>query len=255
MKFPLLIAGCVVYSLAMLVALHVAPSVAHLGLFAVYVFTGVAGVVTGLSYTRRDRLRWAWLLFGGGYLVAFAGKLFVGDNTSLPSMTPERRALWSAAVIVLNVSSVVALALFARVWSGTGLSPRWRLRATLAFVAMALLLNGANLVNTVRLMSTGEPAAFGILSSAVGDLVAIALVGPIFATMLQLRGGILMRPWLLLFLASVCWVIVDAIGAVPRQLALDIDIVVRPLAVLFGGAAAVAQLWVKQQVRGGLDAV
>jgi hypothetical protein len=51
---------------------------------------------------------------------------------------------------------------------------------------------------------------------------------------------------------AVCWVVVDAVGALPRQIALQIDIVARPLAVLFGGAAALAQLWTKRELRSGL---
>ncbi|MCU1277985.1 MAG: uncharacterized protein JWM53_1531 [bacterium] len=254
MKFRLLVAACVAYGLAMLAAFHLAPSLARIGLFAAYAIAGLAALVTGFAYTPRDRLRWAWLSFGTGYLVAFAGKVLIGDSTALPTMSPMRRALWSACVIFLNVGSLVALSLFARVWSGTGLSPRWRSRATVAFVAVALLLAGPNLINNGRLLLTGNPAAYGILASAVADLVAIALVGPIFATMLQLRGGILMRPWLLLFMSSVCWLIVDAMGALPPAVAVNIDMFVRPLAVLCGASAAVAQLWVKQEVSGGLDA-
>ncbi|MGZ3405176.1 MAG: hypothetical protein ACXVAN_01945 [Polyangia bacterium] len=253
MKFPLLIAGCVVYALAMLTAFHLAPQVARIGLFAAYALTGISALVTAFAYTSRDRLRWAWLAFGAGFLVAFAGKVFIGDSTALATMTPTRRAAWSATIVLLNIGSVTALALFSRVWSGTGLSPRWRTRATIAFVAVALLLDVPNLYNNWRLLLTGNPAAYGVLASAIGDLIAIALVGPIFATMLQLRGGILMRPWLLLFLASVCWVIEDALGALPPNVALNLDMVVRPLAVLFGGAAALTQRWIKQEVSGGLD--
>jgi hypothetical protein len=248
MKLPLVITVCVFYALAMLAALHLMPSAARVGLFAAYALTAVAALVTAFSYTARDRLRWAWLSFGGGYLIAFAGKVFIGDSSALATMSSARRAAWSACVILLNIGSVIALALFARVWTGTGLSPRWRLRATLAFLAVALLLDVPNLYNNGRLLLTGNPVAYGALASAVGDLVAIALVGPIFATMIQLRGGILMRPWLLLFLASVCWVFVDALGALPLHVATNVDIVVRPLAVLFGGAAAMAQLSIKRQL-------
>src|SRR5205814_6588323 len=156
-----------------------APEVARVGLFAVYAITGVAALVTGFAYTPRDRLRWAWLSFGGGYLVAFAGKLFIGDGSALATFSPMRRLAWSAVVVLLNIGSVVALSLFARVWSGTGLSPRWRLRATLAFLAVALFFNVPNFRNNGHLLLTGDPAAYGILASAIGDLVAISLVVPI----------------------------------------------------------------------------
>ena len=254
MKFKLLIAGCLGYALAMLAAFHLAPQVARIGLFAAYALTGTAAVVTGLAYTPRDRLRWAWLSFGGGYLFAFGGKLFIGDGSALATFSPARRAAWSVTVVLLNLGSVVALSLFARAWSGTGLSPRWRLRATLLFLAVALFFNVPNFRANGHLLLTGDPAAYGILASAIGDLIAISLVGPIFATMLQLRGGILMRPWLMLFLGCAFWVCIDATGALPPPVARNIDIVVRPLAVLCGGAAAIAQLWIKRELASGLDA-
>ena len=47
---------------------------------------------------------------------------------------------------------------------------------------------------------------------------------------------------------------IDAIGAVPANLGRNIDIVARPLAVLFGGAAAIAQLWIKRELTSGVDA-
>lgn len=252
MKFPLLIAGCIAFALFELTTLHLAPSVARAGLFGAYALTGIIAVTTALIYTSRDRLRWAWLTFGAAYLIAFAGKVFIGDGTQLATMTDLQRALWSACVILLNGGQVVALALFARVWSGTGLSPEWRGRATLGFLAVAIVLVGPQLYTNVRLLASGNPAAYGILVSAAGDLAAIALVGPIFATMIALRGGIVARPWLLLFAGCVCWLINDAIGPLPPAIGRNIDMIVRPLAVLFGGAAALTQRWVKQEVAADL---
>jgi hypothetical protein len=161
-----------------------------------------------------------------------------------------RRAAWSATVVLLNLGSVVALALFARAWSGTGLSPPWRTRATLAFLAVALLLDGPTLKLTVQAMWTLHPAAFGWFASVSSNIAAVALVGPIFATAIALRGGLLMRPWLFLFAGAVCWIAVDLLPLMPASIGAGYDIGMRCLAVLFGGAAAIAQLMVKHEVRG-----
>jgi hypothetical protein len=78
-------------------------------------------------------------------------------------------------------------------------------------------------------------------------------MGPIFATAIALRGGVLMRPWLFLFAGTFFWLIDDFVILLPRPLALDLDIVVRPMAVLLGGAAALVQLWIKREVSSGLS--
>jgi hypothetical protein len=137
MKYRLLAAGCVAYAVALLATLHVAPSPARMGLYATYAVAAIASWVTAFSYGGRDRLRWAWLAFGSGYAIAFASKVFVGDNLDVFTFSPVRAVMWSAMVFLLNVGSVTAFALFASVWSGTGVAPRWRRRATLIFLALA----------------------------------------------------------------------------------------------------------------------
>jgi hypothetical protein len=249
MKYSLLAAGCAVYALAMLAALHLWPEAARVGLFATYAFAGIAAVTTAFGYAPQDRLRWAWLAFGGGYLIAFAGKVFIGDNTALAQMSGTRVAVWAATIVLLNIGSVTALALFARAWSGTGLAPAWRTRATLIFLAIALVIDGPSLVTSARNILSLRPQAFGFFASVAGDITAVTLVGPIFATAIALRGGLLMRPWLFLFVAAVCWVFDDIAPLMRPEIGLSYDIVFRTLAVTFGGAAALSQLWVKREVR------
>jgi hypothetical protein len=254
MKYRILAIGCVVYALALLATYHLAPSLTPIGLAVGYGFAGVAAIVTALSYARGDRLRWAWLAFGGGYLIAFVSKVFIGDNAAVTTFSPTRVLLWGIAILLLNIGSVTGLALFASVWSGTGLAPRWRWRATFIFLAIALVLDGPGIYTALRGVFGGTRFAFGALLSSSGDLIAIALVGPIFATAVALRGGILMRPWLFLFFATVSWLADDCAFALPRDLALNVDVVVRSLALTLSGAAALAQLWVKHEVRSSLDA-
>lgn len=252
MKYWLLAAACVVYGLALLALSHAQPGVVRAGLFATYAIAGVASVVTALSYAPRDRLRWAWLSFGAGYLIAFASKLFVGDGAAIPTMSTGRQVAWSVMVLLLNVGSVTAFALFARAWSGTGMAPPWLRRATGVFLAIALLIDAKSLWTALQAMLAGNVWAFGFFSSVAGDIIAVTLVGPIFATAVALRGGILMRPWLFLFVAAVCWLSVDVISILPIEVRTDLDIVMRPVAILFGGAAAVAQLLVKHDVKASL---
>lgn len=248
MKYWMLAAACLAYALALLAAAHLLPEVARLGLFGCYAIAGVAGVVTALSYTPRDRLRWAWLAFGAGYLVAFAGKIFVGDGNAIPQMSAARVAAWSVLVVLFNVGLVTAFAMFARAWSGTGMAPPWRNRATVVFLVIALAIDTRSLMTGGRALLDGAPWGFGFVASVAGNIAAITLVGPIFATAVALRGGLLMRPWLFLFVAAAFWLSVDVIAVMPVDVQRTLDIVLRPLAILFGGAAAVAQLLVKRDV-------
>jgi hypothetical protein len=253
MKYWWLALGCLAYGLGLLALYHLAsPATARLGLYACYALAAAAAGVTAVSYAPRDRLRWAWLSFGAGYFVAFLSKL-VADSTTIAAASTARATLWAAMIILLNAGSVTALVLFARVWSGTGLAPAWRGRATLGFFALALVIGGQNLYVNGRAMLSLDPRAFGFFASSAGDVIGIALIGPIFATAIALRGGLLMRPWLYLFSAAICWIVDDALFILPRELALNVDIVVRTLAVLLGGAAALAQLMVKREVQAGLD--
>jgi hypothetical protein len=253
MKYWLLALGCLAYGLLLLALSQLAsPTAARLALYAAYAATAAAAFTTALSYAPGDRLRWAWLFFGGGFAIGFVSKLFLGDSSRAAELPLLGAALWSATIVLLNGVSLTALVIFARVWDGTGLVPPWRGRATLAFVALALLLEGVPLYNSARAMLGLSPVAFGFFVAVLGDVIGIALIGPIFATAIALRGGLLMRPWLFLFCAALCWLLDDATALLPRALALDADIVIRALAVLLGGAAAVAQLWVKREVMRGL---
>jgi len=252
MKYWVLAVACVVIAFGLLAATRFSPDAARLGLFACYALTGVASLITGFSYGSRDRLRWAWLAFGLGYLLAFGSKVFIGDGLALAQMAPARVVAWSIVVTVFNVASVIAFVLFARVWSGTGMAPAWRARATVLFLVIALAVDAKSLIAGGRAMAAGQAWAFGFFASVASDIIVITLVGPIFATAIALRGGLLMRPWLFLFIASVCWLVTDVLAILPAEMRRDPDMVIRPLAILFGGAAGIAQLFVKRDVSASL---
>jgi hypothetical protein len=167
-------------------------------------------------------------------------------------MSPGQAAAWSTMVVLFNACMVTAFVLFARAWSGTGMAPPWRGRATVVFLGMALAVDAKSLLNGGRAVLAGQPWAIGYVASAAGDIAAITLVGPVFATAIALRGGILMRPWLFLFVGCAFWLSVDVIAVLPAELRRDPDMLLRALAILLGAAAAVAQVVVKRDVRASL---
>jgi hypothetical protein len=251
-KYWLLGVACVLYGVVVALLRHFDPAAARLALFAAYALPAVAGIVTAMSYGARDRLRWAWLVYASGYGLGFLGKLIIGDLAENLHATASHQAIWSLFVFCFNACGVAGLALFARVWSGTGMAPPWRHRATLVFLVLALAIGIPNARNAMGLLSPISPIAFGAIASIIGDIVSIALIGPIFATVIALRGGVLARPWIFLFASVLCWLLNNLPPVLPANVAPFYDGIVRPAAITFAAAAAIAQLWVKHDLRAEL---
>jgi hypothetical protein len=248
MKYWLLGIACVLYGVTVALLRHFDPPAARIALFAAYLLPAVAGFVTAMSYRARDRLRWAWLAFAAGYAVAFVSKTALGDNADIVRAGPARQATWSLFIALFNAGIVVGLSLFARVWSGTGMAPPWRRWATLGFFVVAIAIGIPNGRAALALLSPVQPLAIGVAASVLGDILSITLIGPIFATMVALRGGVLARPWIFLFASVLCWLINNLPPLLPANVAITYDGIVRPAAITFAAAAAIAQLWVKRQL-------
>jgi hypothetical protein len=168
------------------------------------------------------------------------------------TMSPTAVTTWNVLVLLLNVFLVAAEAWFARIWSDTGLAPPGRLGATLGFLALALLVDGKAVLTDLTLLGHGDVRALSDLISLVTDIVSIGLVGPIFATVIALRGGLLVRPWIFLFLSSLAWLMDDATVLLPSHLAPTGDLFARVLAVQLAFAAALAQRLVRRDLGAAL---
>jgi hypothetical protein len=253
-RYWLLGAACVLYGVMVALLRHFDPPAARIALFAAYLLAALTGLVTAMSYRARDRLRWAWLAIAAGYAVAFVSKTVLGDNADILRAGTARQATWSLSIVLFNAGIVAGLSLFARVWSGTGMAPPWRLRATLGFFVVAIAIGIPNGRAAVALLHPVQPLAIGVAASVLGDIVSITLIGPIFATMVALRGGVLARPWIFLFASVLCWLVNNLPPLLPANVATIYDGIVRPAAITFAAAAAVAQLWVKRELRAELAA-
>jgi hypothetical protein len=252
MKYWLLGVACVLSAAAVLTLRELDPPAARILLFALYIVPSLACIVTAFAYGAHDRLRWAWLSVGAGYAVAFASKAFVGDsNDELASMSAAHVAVWAACIVAFNLGTTTGLILFARVWSGTGMIPPWRRWATAGFFVLAMLLGYGNLVRALKLLMPPTAVGIGAFASVGGDIISITLIGPIFATMIALRGGVLARPWIFLFISVFFWLLDNLAPVTAHGVGIVIDGIVRPIAITSGAAAAVAQLWVKREVRAG----
>lgn len=249
MKYWILGVACVLYGVMVALLRHFDPAAARIALFAAYAMPAVAGITTALSYGARDRLRWAWLVFASGYGLGFLSKVVIGDLAENLHAATSRQAAWSLFVIGFNSCSVTGLALFSRVWSGTGMAPEWRRWATLGFFVVAIAIGIPNARNALALFQLNGPIGIGGFASVVGDVISVTLIGPIFATMIALRGGVLARPWIFLFASVLCWMLNNLPPVLPTDVAVFYDGIVRPSAITFAAAAAIAQLWIKRDLR------
>jgi hypothetical protein len=245
MKYALLGGGVVACALlALLASLTFSPPLAAFLCTASYGLAGAIGLLNAASYARHDRLRWAWLCFGLGYLCGFASAVAFGTRPDAERMTTLAVTVWSLCILFLNVFLVASEAWFARMWSNTGLAPPGRLGATLGFLTLALLFDGKAALHDIALLVHGDVRAISDLISLTTDIISIGLVGPIFATVIALRGGLLVRPWIFLFLSSFVWLLDDATVLLPHHAA-DADLFARVLAVQLAFAAALAQRLVR----------
>jgi hypothetical protein len=110
MKYRLLPLAALGYGLALLAARHFAPSLVTPGLYAVYAISFLLAFRTAFAYASSDRLRWAWFVFGAGYLIAFVGKLSIGDSAGWRSFTPTQAIAWAVTIFVLNATGTAATA-------------------------------------------------------------------------------------------------------------------------------------------------
>ncbi len=253
MRFRVLVAACVAVVAVACALFSLLPEprnweLARAATLFSYTAAVVGALVGAASFGRGDRLRWAWLLLASYALIGVGKVLLWGSPRHVgPPMglLPQTQTPWTSGVatILLNVFCVVGLALFARVWHGTGLTPPWRGRATLAAFVVALAAGGLPVWRDIHMIASGQYLRVGGLASSLGDIAAITLMGPVLVTAIAMRGGLLVWPWTILTISCVAWLGFDAVQLFPAGLVPVSDLATVMLATLTSGAAGVAHRW------------
>jgi hypothetical protein len=212
---------------------------------AAYALAAVESLRAARLFARGDRLHWAWLLMGIGYAIGFVCRVTVGGETGVPTMSPLVGIVWSLITIALNLFGTAALVMFSRVWSGTGLQPAWLGKVTVVMLALGLVVDGPASWNAARDLVHGDMQSLGLMVSSVSDIAGIALIGPVFATALALRGGLLVWPWALQFVSCLFWLFDDATVFLPGRWSSRVDLWCRVAAVMLCFSAARTQRWVR----------
>jgi len=172
-------------------------------LVGVLVAAGCARTAAG--FAPGDYLRRAWILLGAVYAMLAAVQILPVDRIGLVAVV-----LISLALNGLGVAALVHFALAHRVAGLVIGSRRRNLAVFLGVLAVALVIDGWPVFDTVRRLEHGDMTAAMYVISSVGDLAALLLIAPIFLTALALRGGLLIWPWALLGASTLCWLVVDA---------------------------------------------
>jgi hypothetical protein len=252
-KFRALLIGCAVVVATAGVVFTALPT-PHNFVFARWaaMFTYAAALVGAgfavVGFARGDRLRWAWMLMASYAIIGLGKVILWGSPRHIgPAVGLVPRAhtpvINGVATILLNVCSVWGLVLFSRVWNGTGLTPPWRTRATTACVILGLAMGGVPVWNDVQLIRAGQTLRIAGLASSLGDIAAIALIGPILVTAIAMRGGLLVWPWTILTISSIAWLLFDAVQLLPVSAMPVADLVTVMTATITTGAAGLAHRW------------
>lgn len=172
--------------------------------------------VAAAQFDRADYLRRAWTFYALGFVFLFANALIFGTA----SVTEDRevpvfyKVAGGGLVVIANVLTVLATLMVARAWRKAGLtltvSTRAQVLVTLGSIAAGLLVVGGTTYNDFQLLLGGNLDAITYLASDLGDLITLALLGPILLTALALRGGSLAWPWSLIVLGTFGWLCLDA---------------------------------------------
>jgi hypothetical protein len=227
---------------------------ARLAVLFSYTAAVVGSAAGARTFARGDRLRRAWLLMasytliGVGKVLLWGSPRHVGPAMGLLPHTHTALAN-GIATILLNLFSVMGLALFARVWHGTGLTPPWRGRITVITFVLAVAMGGLPVWRDIQMIAAGQTIRVAGLASSLGDIIAITLMGPVLVTAIAMRGGLLVWPWTILTVSSIAWLMFDAVQLLPPGLVPVSDLGTVMAATLTGGAAGVAHHWAISESR------
>jgi len=164
-------------------------------------------VAAALTFASRSRLRLAWSLIAGCYLVlALKTAPVLGDALLVVRV----------GTLLANVLAPLGSLLMVQAWYGSGLAPaipslrRWLL-PVLAF-AGAIFVAGPGLVSRVQAAGQ-DPLAMLLVFSALGDIGSITLLAPLLLIALAMRGGRLAWPWALLAAGELSWLLYDVVSS------------------------------------------
>ncbi len=215
-------------------------------LIAAAVITAVSAYLTTSRFAPGDKLFASWLFVGIGYTLSTIRYSIRLIGMLRGADLPIPRPALDAMLILQNLAIAIALFLFVRAWTTTGLasleSRGTRTGLIVLGIAIALVVGGYPLIEGFQTRNADTV----LLISTAGDVVGIALIVPLALSAMALRGGLLMHTWLYLALCEFFWLLYDVWLAVRGHLVsarpgVGIEQMIRVTAIMFAFIATVAQ--------------
>ena len=178
---------------------------------------GAAGCfIAAAQFDRADYLRRAWTFYGLGFVFLLINAVVFGaaSRTGAQEAGTTTALLRGLLVITANTFTVIGTVMVARAWQKAGLSltvsSAARTGVFIGSLVLGLGVVGSSLLRDLGALFDGRLDAIARVASDLGDIVTLAVLGPILLTALALRGGSLAWPWSLIVLGTLGWLFVDA---------------------------------------------
>lgn len=209
----------------------------------------LGALLAALAFGRGDPLRRAWLWVTASGFTGLVSTLSQGPNLRSVSNhlieTQSGLVVGGVIDVVLNLTMIIGFLLFARAWAQTGLAPPGQRAATLVATCVGLAVAGPSLWHDIVRALEGTKGGIGSSISDIGDIVAIALAGPLFASALWMRGGDLVGPYIYLTTSVAAWLVYDAGSLFALEGSRNFfDMLTTTTATLFAALAGLTHYWV-----------
>jgi hypothetical protein len=172
------------------------------------------------QFERSDYMFRAWAFAGLNSLLLTVNTAITGLSTNVGAMhgSISQSVIRAVLLTVANIAMVASIWTFARALDVAGLTSlglrRERRIAMLVAALVACGLAGRALVIHIQEIAAGSISRIGDLASDIGDIIPLILLAPLLYTVLSLRGGRLVWPFLLISLSTLCWLFFDATGMI-----------------------------------------
>jgi len=205
-------------------------------------------LIAAAQFDRGDYMRRAWSAMALTYVLLLIYAVLFGSSVHLiGGLLPAAVSSLIGGTLVglANLCTLVGAVLVARTWSAAGMdfqvSRAVKISAVVGSLLLAVVIAGGSAWADLQLVLGGQLGSLSDLFSAVGDIVALAVLAPILLTALSLRGGSLFWPWGMLVMGTVAWVLFDGTYTFSGWFGISPEHV-RPLAQAFAVGGSLAYL-------------
>jgi hypothetical protein len=208
-----------------------------------YALATLGSLIGASAFSARDRMFWAWIAIAIGNATAGAVCFLTGVP---PLKTPighanaiihATHAIITAKVVIINVTTVAGLVVFAQAWRSLHPHAGWYRAATGVAFGVGALVAGRSLIDAFHGIALGHTSGWHNAISGVGDLISLTMIGPLAVTAFAMRGATMAWTYVLLTIATLGWLVYDANSALSGEAQIIVDLVTVSIGLVLTGAA------------------